>query len=158
MRDRLTAFQREVLLAFFERTDACYLTGGAALAGFHLGHRTTYDLDLFTLDDRLEEAERALAETASAIGASIERVQTAPDFRRRLVTRGPDSVVVDLVRERVAQGADPKQRFGAVIVDPPSEILANKLCALLSRSEVRDLVDVLVLERSGQNLERAYEL
>src|SRR3954469_945439 len=38
---KLTAFQREVLDAFFQRERGFFLTGGAALAGFHLGHRTT---------------------------------------------------------------------------------------------------------------------
>jgi len=38
-------------------------------------------------------------------------------------------------------------------VDSPEEILANKLCALLRRSEIRDLVDVRVLELSGYSIE-----
>ena len=33
--------------------------------------------------------------------------------------------------------------------------MANKLCTLLSRSEVRDLVDVLALDRSGVRVEDA---
>ncbi|XXY54262.1 nucleotidyl transferase AbiEii/AbiGii toxin family protein [Sorangium sp. So ce269] len=32
---------------------------------------------------------------------------------------------------------------------------ANKLCALLSRSEIRDLVDVFALERAGYSVEDA---
>jgi nucleotidyltransferase AbiEii toxin of type IV toxin-antitoxin system len=40
-------------------------------------------------------------------------------------------------------------------VDPPEEIFANKLCALLSRAEVRDLVDARALERAGLSVEAA---
>lgn len=40
-------------------------------------------------------------------------------------------------------------------IDSPEEILANKLCALLSRSEIRDLVDARELERAGFKLEDA---
>lgn len=40
-------------------------------------------------------------------------------------------------------------------VDPPQEILANKLCALLSRGEIRDLVDVRELEKAGYSIEEA---
>ena len=47
---KLTALQRDVLDAFFQRERGFFLTGGAALAGFHLGHRATDDLDLFTRD------------------------------------------------------------------------------------------------------------
>lgn len=46
---RLTALQAEVLGEFFRREQGFFLTGGAALAGFHLCHRETHDLDLFTL-------------------------------------------------------------------------------------------------------------
>ncbi len=34
----LTPLQRDVLRAFFGREHDFYLTGGAALAGYHLGH------------------------------------------------------------------------------------------------------------------------
>jgi hypothetical protein len=48
--------------------------------------------------------------------------------------------------------------FGAIIVAPPQEILANKLCTLLSRSESRDLVDVFALDRAGFRIEDAVPL
>lgn len=35
---RLTLLQRDLLEAFFARSADFHLTGGAALAGFHLGH------------------------------------------------------------------------------------------------------------------------
>lgn len=40
-------------------------------------------------------------------------------------------------------------------MDEPAEILANKLCALLGRMELRDLVDVRALLDSGLELEPA---
>jgi len=49
-------------------------------------------------------------------------------------------------------------RFGDVLVDPAPEILANKLCALLSRSELRDLVDLFALERAGLRIDEALPL
>jgi len=42
-----------------------------------------------------------------------------------------------------------------ISIDTPDEILANKLCALLARSEIRDLVDVRALELSGYRMEVA---
>jgi hypothetical protein len=44
-----------------------------------------------------------------------------------------------------------------VTVDPPEEILANKLCTLLSRAEIRDLVDVRALEQAGYRIEDSLE-
>jgi hypothetical protein len=158
VKSKLSPFQREILEGFFKRQKDFFLTGGAALAGYHLGHRVTEDLDLFTQSKLLDEGESSLQETAREIGASVESLRTAPDFRRRLVRRGDEAVVVDLVMEHAPQGDDEKQFHGNIVVDPPREILANKLCALLSRAELRDLVDVLALERAGYSPDRALDL
>jgi hypothetical protein len=46
--------------------------------------------------------------------------------------------------------------IGAPIqVDTPHEIFVNKLCALLGRAELRDLIDVRDLLAKGGNLEQA---
>lgn len=89
------------------------------------------------------------------IGKQHSLIQTAPDFRRLLVQREGEAIVVDLVRERVWQTTPEKPVINGVRVDPPEEILANKLCALLSRSEIRDLVDVRALESAGYRIEAA---
>ncbi len=157
-RSALSPFQREILEAFFKRTDRFFLTGGAALAGFHLGHRTTQDLDLFTTEEALEEGASALEDVARALGVSIERVSTSPTFRRFLLRSGSEGIAVDLVRDASPQGYPRKTSVGVIRLDPPEEILANKLCALLSRAEIRDLVDVLELERAGCAVDTALPL
>lgn len=155
----LSPLQAEILAAFFAREARFFLSGGAALAGFHLGHRPTYDLDLFTPSaDLLDAGEATLRAVAAEVGATIRNVQTEPGIRRRLFERGSDRVLVDLVHDPVVQGYPEKARFGDVRVDPPEEILANKLCALLSRSEIRDLVDVRALEQAGFALDAALAL
>ena len=45
---RLSALQDAVLEAFFATERGFFLSGGGALVGFHLQHRETTDLDLFT--------------------------------------------------------------------------------------------------------------
>jgi hypothetical protein len=85
----------------------------------------------------------------------LEQLRSAPDFRRVLLTRGQESVVVDLVLDRVPQLVVEKPAVGDIRLDPPEEILANKLCTLLSRAELRDLVDVWALERAGFRIEDA---
>jgi hypothetical protein len=142
-----------VLNAFFRRESRFFLTGGAALAGFHLGHRETKDLDLFTTEDLLEDGVAALREIANELAASVEAIRTAPDFRRFLLRRGSESVIVDLVRDTAPQLFAEKPMMGTVRVDPVEEILANKLCALLARGEIRDVVDVRALELAGLRVE-----
>jgi predicted nucleotidyltransferase component of viral defense system len=144
-----------VVRGFFARERRFFLTGGGALVGFHLGHRETEDLDLFATQAVLDEGLRALAAVAADLGASIERIADKPFIKRSVIRRGEESVKVDLVFEPVAQWFPHKREIDGVLVDPPEEILANKLCTLLSRAEVRDLVDVLALERAGFRIEDA---
>ena len=79
-------------------------------------------LDLFVTKDVLEEGLAALGAVARELSATSEEILTTPDFRRRLLRRGRESVIVDL------------------------------LCTLLARAEVRDLVDLRALEGSGLEL------
>ncbi len=151
----LDSFQQLVLEAFFERQSRFFLTGGGALAGFHLKHRRTKDLDLFTVEAVLDQGVATLYEVARSLGASIEALQTAATFRRFLLRRGDESAMVDLVQDLAPQLYPDKLMIGTIRVDPPEEILANKLCALLSRAEVRDLVDLYTLAKRGFSIENA---
>ena len=85
---KLTALQQDFLRAFFQREDRFFLTGGAALAGYHLGHRETHDLDLFTLEDAMTEGIAVVADVARELGGALEAIQTSPDFRRVLLRLG----------------------------------------------------------------------
>jgi predicted nucleotidyltransferase component of viral defense system len=58
-------------------------------------------------------------------------------------------------RGRVPQISPDKPILHGIRVDPPEEIFANKLCALLSRAEIRDLVDVCALEEAGYDFDAA---
>lgn len=154
--DRLTLLQRELLEAFFAREQGFYLTGGAALAGFYLRHRETTDLDLFA--DRSDDFDRGtpiLRDAAASLGAEVVVRQDAPGFRRFVVSRGSDAVLVDLVWERVPPVHAQKLTIRGIRIDPIEEILVNKLTAVVSRVEERDLVDLLKLEQAGYRVESA---
>lgn len=154
----LSPFQRAVLEAFFRRERGFCLTGGGALVGYHLHHRITRDLDLFTdRDDAFERGGYVLREVAAELGATVDVKVETPAFRRVLLARPDEAVVVDLVRDRVPPLRAEKDEFGVVRVDPLDEILANKLSALVGRAEERDLVDVYCLEQAGHRVEDALE-
>jgi predicted nucleotidyltransferase component of viral defense system len=40
--------------------------------------------------------------------------------------------------------------LAGIRVDPAEEIMANKLCTLLARAEVRDVIDLRALEGAGR--------
>lgn len=153
---RLTPLQRDVLREFFRREQRFFLTGGAALAGFHLGHRETDDLDLFTASNVLDEGRQVLQQVADTLGAILEVLSDGRAHKRLLVRRGSESIKVDLVQ-------DPHQLLAKVViddlvrVDPAEEIAANKLTTILSRSEIRDIVDLKALEAAGSSLEEALQ-
>ncbi|HKO47186.1 MAG TPA: nucleotidyl transferase AbiEii/AbiGii toxin family protein [Polyangiaceae bacterium] len=150
---RLSALQDAVLEAFFASERGFFLSGGGALVGFHLQHRETTDLDLFTSSaEAFERARLSLPHLALALGGSLVVRQDAPGFRRVVVQRGSDSLVVDLVRD-IGPQLHEKQEIDGIIVDPVEEIFSNKLTTLVSRQEVRDLIDVLELERRGLHAE-----
>ncbi len=69
----LSALQQDVPAAFFSREHRFFLTGGAALAGFYLGHRETHDLDLFTLTDVLDDGVALIGEIAREPASSGPR-------------------------------------------------------------------------------------
>lgn len=155
MNSRLGRLQEDFLAAFIRREQRFFLSGGAALAGFHLAHRETHDLELFVLEDVLAEGAAEVAEVARELGATTDSIITSSDFRRVLMRRGNETVLIDLVRDRVPQLVPQKPVIRGIRVDPPEEILANKLCALLARAEIRDLVDVRALESAGFMVESA---
>ncbi len=49
LRDEVDSVAAGCTRAFFAREQVFFLSGGGALAGFHLRHRMTNDLDFFTL-------------------------------------------------------------------------------------------------------------
>lgn len=93
----------------------------------------------------------ALVEAAAAIGATARIMRESGDFKRYAVNRDAEMTLVDLVVDRAPQIAD-KRAFGRVRVDAPNEIAANKVCALLDRFEMRDLVDLRLLLGTGLKL------
>jgi hypothetical protein len=156
---RLTPLQIRILRVLAPLRPRWTLTGGGALVGFHLGHRRTKDVDLFfhgqrVLDTLPVEAIGLLA----ADGLAVETDRQAPAFVRFRVSDGSEMVLADLVAEPVANAAPPERHDiggSEILVDSAQEILGNKLGALYSRWEIRDLVDIRALVESGADLDAA---
>ena len=152
MKSSLSTHQRQILVALAGLEPPWTLTGGGALAGVYLGHRATRDLDLFwhTLQ-QLPDLRQVVERLASA-GFDVAVLRTTPAFVQLRVSAGPEVTVVDLVADPVSVIEAPQlvRVDGAeIFVDTPYEILINKLCALLSRAEFRDLVDLEALIAEG---------
>src|SRR5262249_46239115 len=115
------------------------------------------DLDFFTLPGTdLEDVAHVLASAVAACNATVEPVTRYPDFRRVLVRRGDERCLVDLVIDRAAVIDTEKARFAHIRVDTLREMTANKICTLIGRSQVKDLVDLKTLLGAGMDLPRAF--
>jgi predicted nucleotidyltransferase component of viral defense system len=157
--DKLTALQWRILDVLAGVQPPWTLTGGAALAGFHLKHRTTDDLDLFWHDqNQLGNMPQEVRDRLTDIGLEVNVLQSGGTFFQVRVSDGQEVCVVDLVAEPTPPIEMPQLvRIGGVSikVDTPHEILVNKLCALLGRAEIRDLIDVRSLLQAGGDLKKA---
>lgn len=156
---KLDPLQTRVLETLAGLEPPFVLGGGAALSGVYLAHRETRDLDLFwrqraDLGDLARDVEGRL----TAAGLMVSRLQSSASFVRLRVTDNESVVRVDLIAEP-GDDLEPTvpHRIGAVeiLVDSRHAILIEKLCALLSRSELRDLIDVEALVESGEDLDTA---
>ena len=156
---RLTPLQTRLLEVLSGLRPQWVLGGGAALAAVHTKHRPTRDLDLFwpriaVLGEIADSTERCIKQAC----LSAEWIQREPSFARLRVSEGEEVVVLDLVaepREFLVAATQLMIGKAQILVENPHEILVDKLCSLLGRSEIRDLEDVRVLLEAGGELERA---
>jgi hypothetical protein len=156
---KLDELQKRVLGSIAAVRPPFILGGGAALAGVHLGHRTTRDLDLFWRDQtQFGDIPRLIEAQLTNAGLTVSPLRRSPLFVELRVADASSVVVVDLIAEPTSSLEPPLLcRIGRsdILVDTAHAILTEKLCALLGRSELRDLVDVEALVRSGEDLSSA---
>ena len=149
----LTPLKRDFLLAFFSRNQAFFLTGGSALGIFYLQHRLSYDLDLFTTESVdwhvLDNQVRAIA---VEMGAECQTLSASPEFHRVQLQRGAERELLDFVVERTPQVDVQKSTFDRIRVDTLREILVNKICTLVHRCEMKDLIDLYFLHRRNYRI------
>jgi len=160
----LTSLQAYFLARFFGTSvgPQFFLTGGTALAAFYLHHRVSIDLDLFTLDDlALREAEILVPQLADVLQCRIGRARRTEHFAQFLLeAEGAGPLQIDLVRD-VGPQYGVHLEIDDIVVDSVENIGANKLTAILGRTEAKDFVDLYFILRAGYDfgdlLEKARE-
>jgi len=138
-----------VLVRALQRRVPCHLGGGAALSGVHLHHRLSRDLDLFSHDAQgVRALVGVLPDAAREAGVTAKLVRDAGTFVRASVDLGDHPIELDLVHESTPDLDTPLSTDG-VLTESLIDLRAAKLTCILSRSEPRDLVDLLFLDRAG---------
>jgi len=154
----LTPLQNSFLAAFFHRTQDFYLTGGTALGAFYLKHRDSVDLDLFTqYDHAFERADDLTSQVCESLNVDCSAVRLTSYFKHFQVGAQENPLTIHFSREYSAH-LKPPYHFGNILVDSIEDIAANKICAALGRTEIKDLVDLYFLDKAGYTIAGYFDL
>lgn len=145
------------LNAFFDKEKRFFLTGGSALGLFYLQHRFSYDLDLFSTEPfDWTEVDGVIRLCAREMGVEIALLRTSPTFRRYSLTNGSDSEIIDIVYDMTTQIDVDKTWVEHIQVDTLHEIMLNKITTLVSRCEIKDIIDLYYMEQEGLVIEDCF--
>lgn len=142
----LTDYQIEILKLFFSSSlgRLFFLTGGTALSAFYLAHRTSKDLDLFTIKafDSLE-LEHLIKQIAKSVNAhSMTKVKTNTYNEIYLENKRQGwTQRVDIVKDQPVLFGK-RKKAGPVAVDSLENIAAGKILAIYGRFEPKDYIDL----------------
>jgi len=152
----LTPLQKDILALFAQLPDQdqFYLTGGTALAEYYLGHRLSFDLDLFTGQVGLiQPMSYQLEQRCAAHGLQVTVTRRFASYAEFVIARGEASVKVDLALDSPFRFEPSVISVQGVLVNDYLDIKVDKLLAYYGRAEPRDAVDLywfaIALNRSA---------
>lgn len=143
-------------LHFFSKTpdsEHFYLTGGTALAEFYLGHRYSYDIDLFTTEPALLTPFcRVLEGRARRARHPLQVIKRFETFVEYLY-EGESGFRIQLAVDSPYRFAPPLPTELGVFVNDWDDLKVDKLLAFYGRIEPRDAVDLyFILEKEDIEL------
>jgi len=141
---RLYPMQDRVLAQLASVETGFYLTGGTAASRAYLHHRFSDDLDLFVNDDARFglSAQRVVQALARSSDWHVTVVQQDARFVRLTVAEGDLVLKIEMVNDVPAHVGELKRDPVLGLLDSAENILANKLTAVVDRSEPKDLADI----------------
>ncbi|MBN1429863.1 MAG: nucleotidyl transferase AbiEii/AbiGii toxin family protein [Anaerolineae bacterium] len=149
----LSSFQRAFLRLFAALPDQeqFYLTGGAALAEYHLAHRLSYDLDFFTSEPDLVVPFSYRVELAvQSAGMRVTTVRRFASFVEFQIGQDEQELKIDLALDSPFRLAPVELGDSGVMVNAFRDIQADKTLAFFGRAEPRDAVDLyFMLQETG---------
>jgi len=123
-----------------------YLTGGTALGRFYLHHRYSEDLDFFVNNypDFSKHILFIKNELQNHFNTDISKAIVTNEFIRFFITENEVSIKVEFVNDVAYRvGEVVKSKMGSI--DNVSNILANKLTAIIGRDEPKDVFDIVTI-------------
>jgi predicted nucleotidyltransferase component of viral defense system len=143
----ITDLQREILTIFSEIHDSkmFYLTGGTALAEFYLGHRKSFDLDIFTTEKGLIIPFSYAFEQELKKNFLVKVVRRYETFVEFEVSAKGDSTKVQLAYDSPFRFENPIDSDIGVKVNDYTDLIVDKLLAFFRRAEPRDAIDLFFI-------------
>jgi hypothetical protein len=124
-----------------------FLSGGTCLAEYYFGHRISFDMDLFAIDQGIfNQARLALSDPKSFSTGAISTVRTTPHLDQFLFQpkTGSDPIKIDLMLETSPRLSTPL-KVETVWIDSLEDLLSNKLGCIVQRSDIKDYIDLYYL-------------
>jgi hypothetical protein len=150
----LTPFQRGVAQILAKhRNPESHIAGGAVINRGEGGVRISDDLDIFhDLAAIVAASAEADAQALLAEGYAVEWTLRGEAIFKAVVTRGADHLRLDWTTDSVFRffPALPDEEFGYCL--HPADLATNKVLALAGRSEIRDFLDTLLIDRTYLSL------
>ena len=123
-----------------------YLTGGTALERFYLNHRYSEDLDFFVNADN-DFSEHILFiknEIQNQFKTDISKTIVTDEFARFFIDDNNTLLKVEFVNDvKYRAGSPLKNDLGSI--DTVTNILSNKLTAIVGRDEPKDVFDIVTI-------------
>lgn len=142
---KLYKVQDEVFTVLNKNLGDFYLTGGTALGRFYLNHRHSDDLDFFTNEsDKFNEETKRLYKLLSENFSLIKEMTLDTPSFYRIWIKGEVNLKVEFVND-VKFHAGKINLSDKIKIDNPCNILSNKLTAILSRDEAKDVFDIVTI-------------
>lgn len=143
-----TSLQESIFEKFSRNKFLCkkfYFTGGTALAAFYLHHRESEDLDFFSEKDfKNKRIDQFVNQIAKELKSELRFTQIE-DTRIYELLKGNKLIIkVDFNHypyKRLKRGL----KFQNVRIDSLYDIAVNKLQTIISRTQVKDFVDLFFL-------------
>jgi hypothetical protein len=150
----LTAFQKRVArLLAVNRNPESHVAGGAVINRGEGGVRFSDDLDIF------HDAAASVAASAQAdakalqdAGLSVEWTLRGEGMFQAVASGADDRVRLDWTTDSAFRffPVQPDEDFGYCL--HPADLATNKVLALAGRTEIRDFLDILLIDRSYLSL------
>lgn len=140
-----------------EITKQFYLTGGTALSEFYLQHRLSYDIDLFTEKQEVDQilTEAFLKKISQSLGVvEIKRSQMMGLVSYILVFDNGKELKIDF-NYYPFPGIEKGASFKNLRVDSVYDIAANKLHTIFMQPRSRDYLDLyLIMQKYNYPLDK----